>query len=288
VRLDTVDELEQAEEPFALNGLQHHQVGQALLDAADLPQALEKLALSGQLPMAAFGQRLATELQTKTQVVLDRRSDWLQRYPNALPAQSIDLTVGDAHLTGTLTGLYGSDLGYLQIDQRVGAVLEGKKDEQTARCHIVVGLWLQHLAACASALPLTSVQLGLDGEVVFQPMTAADARAMLEKLVLAYQAAWQRPLPAACKTGWAYLQAVRQAERLAEDKPDKTPKDPHEVAEAVFDGAYQSGERAESAYLARAFESYDALEAELPAWAECLYGNMARQLQAPASEDTQP
>ncbi|MDD2917835.1 exodeoxyribonuclease V subunit gamma [Rhodoferax sp.] len=284
VRLDTVDELEQTEEPFALNGLEHYHAGQALLDAADLPQAMEKLTLSGQLPMAAFGQRLASELQAKTQVVLDRRADWVQHYPNPLPAQSIDLQLGGISLTGTLAGLYSGEAGWLQIGQRVGAVLEGKKDEQTARCHIVVGLWLQHLAACASAMPLTSVQLGLDGQAVFNPLPAPDALAILEKLVLAYQAAWQRPLPIACKTGWAYLQAVLQAERLAVAQPDKVPKDPHDAAQAVFEGGHGPGERAESAYLARAFESYDEIESRLPEWADILYGDLARHIALTPSE----
>jgi exodeoxyribonuclease V gamma subunit len=288
IRLDTVDELEQTEEPFALNGLEHYQAGQALLDATALPQALEHMRLSGQLPMAAFGQRLATELQAKAQVVLARRSEWTLRYPEPLPTQSIDLNVGGITLTGTLEALCYGDTGWLQLDQRVGAVLEGEKEARTARVHVVLGLWVQHLAACASAMPLTSVQLGLDGQVVFAPLPQAQALHMLQGLVTAYLAAWERPLPVACKSAWAYLQAQAQAARLAETKPDKVPKDPHEAAQAVFEGARHGGERNESAYLARAFESYDDIEAELPDWAERLYGDMARHLHLTPKEGVEP
>ena len=287
VRLDTLEELEQTEEPFALNGLEQYQAGQALLDADKLPQALEKLKLSGQLPMAAFGQRLATELQTKAQVVLDRRDEWTLRYPEPLPAQSIELQVAGIPVTGTLEGLCRGDAGWLQLDQRVGAVLEGDKEARTARVHVVVGLWVQHLAACASAMPLTSVQLGLDGQVIFAPLPQAEAARILQGLVTAYLAAWERPLPVACKSAWAYLQVQAQAARLALTDPDKEPKDPHEAAQAVFEGARHAGERDASAYLARAFESYDEIEAELPAWAECLYGDMARHLQLTPSEGMQ-
>jgi len=288
VRLDTVDELEQSEEPFTLNGLEQYQAGQTLLDAADLPRALEHMRLSGQLPMAAFGQRLATELQTKAQVVLNRHGEWTLRYPEPLPAQSIDLQLAGVTLTGTLAGLCRGDAGWLQLNQRVGAVLEGDKEARTARVHVVLGLWLQHLAACASALPLTSVQLGLDGQVVFAPLPQADALRLLQGLVTAYLAAWARPLPVACKTAWAYLQAQAQAARLAETKPDKVPKDPHEAAQTVFEGARHGGERHESAYLARAFESYDDIEAELPDWAEHLYGDMARHIRLTPNEAAQP
>jgi exodeoxyribonuclease V gamma subunit len=279
VRLDTLEELEQTEEPFTLNGLARYQAGQALLDAGDMAPALAKLALSGSLPMAAFGQRLATELQEKAQVVLDRQSEWRLRYPNPLPAQSIDLRVAGISLTGTLEGLYSGDAGWLQRHQRVGAVLEGDKATRTARAHVVVGLWLQHLLGCASAMPLTSVQLGLDGQVILAPLPRDEARRILEKMVTAYLAAWERPLPVACKTAWAFLQARAQAALLAVDDPDKEAKDPHDAALAVFEGAHSAGERAESAYLARAFESYDELEQELPDWAEHLYGDLARHLQ---------
>jgi exodeoxyribonuclease V gamma subunit len=284
VQLDTLEELEQSEEPFALNGLEQYQAGQQLLDAAELPEALEKLRLSGQLPMAAFGQQLAAELQTKAQVVLDRRGEWTRRYPEPLPAQSIELQVGDISLSGTLDGLCSGDAGWLQLDQRVGAVLEGDKEARTARVHVVVGSWVQHLAACASAMPLTSVQLGLDGQVIFTPLSQADALRMLQGLVMAYLAAWTRPLPVACKSAWAYLQAQAQAVRLAATDPDKEPKDPHEAAQAVFEGARHGGERDESAYLARAFETYDEIEAELPDWAERLYGDLARHLQLTQGE----
>jgi exodeoxyribonuclease V gamma subunit len=284
VWLDKVDELEQTEEPFALNGLAQYQAGQRLLDADGLPQALEELRLSGQLPMAAFGQRLAAGLQAKTQVVLDRQGEWTLRYPEPLPAQSIELQVEGVTVTGTLEGLRSGDGGWLQLDQRVGAVLEGEKEARTALAHVVVGLWVKHLAACASAMPLTSVQLGLDGQVIFPPLPQLDALRMLQGMVTACLAAWERPLPVACKSAWAYLQAQAQADRLAATDPDKEPKDPHEAAQAVFEGAHRAGERAESAYLARAFESYDEIEAELPAWAERLYGDMARHLRLTPSE----
>ena len=287
VRLDTLEELEQTEEPFALNGLEQYQAGQKLLDADGLPRAVEQLRLSGQLPIAAFGERLAAELQAKAQVVLDRRGEWTLRYPEPLPAQSIELQVGGISLTGTLEGLCSGDAGWLQLDQRVGAVLEGEKEARTARVHVVAGLWVQHLAACASAMPLTSVQLGLDGQVIFAPLPQADALRMLQGLVTAYLAAWERPLPVACKSAWAYLQAQAQAARLAATDPDKEPKDPHDAAQAVFEGTHKAGERAKSAYLARAFESYDEIEAELPAWAERLYGDMARHLQLTPSEGIQ-
>lgn len=290
VQLEALDELKQLEEPFSLNGLENYHAGQTLIEADDLQAALTRLALSGQLPMAGFGARTAAELQTKAQVVLERKAAWVQRYPQALPAQSIALNVDGTTLTGTLEGLLcsegtGPDAGWLQLSQRVGAVLEGQKEAQTARVHVVTALWVHHLAACASGMPLTSVQLGLDGQVVFRPLAPATALPLLQRLVQVYRAAWERPLPVGCKTAWAYLQAQAQADRLAISQPDKEPKDPHEAAQVAFDGGHHAGERSESAYLARAFARYEDIEDELPGWATQLYGDIARHVQLPPVQE---
>jgi exodeoxyribonuclease V gamma subunit len=167
-------------------------------------------------------------------------------------------------------------------------VLESDRDAQIARCHIVTSLWLQHLVACANGMPMTSVQLGLDGQVVFKPLAQIDAMAILQRLVAVYLAAWQRPLPLACKTAWAYLQTQAKTERLAQTDPGKEPQDPHEVARVAFEGSHWAGERDESAYLARAFESYDEIESELPHWAQALYGDMARHVQLMDEEEVAP
>jgi exodeoxyribonuclease V gamma subunit len=168
-------------------------------------------------------------------------------------------------------------------------VLEGSGDDQHARGHIVAGLWLHHLVACASGMAVTSTQLGLDGQVLFEPMRKLQALGILQELVQVYRAAWQRPLPVACKTAWAYVQTAAKAERQAEQQPDKPEKikDPHEVAQAVFEGGYKkSSEWSDSPYLARAFDSYQDIEDELPQWAQALYGAMAAHALVPANGET--
>ena len=300
IRLDGVEEAASEEEPFSLNGLEKYQVGQELLKAVDTDQALNHLQMSGRLPMASFGAREAVEFQEKLSVVLERRKLWLQQYLHAIPAQSVALTVDGVSVTGTLTGLMSrlphdspegnaqGDLeaashpaAWLQIQQRLGAVTEGKgkAQDQTIRLHIAVGLWVNHLAACASGLPLTSVQLGLDEQVVFKRLAQTEALEILQRIVRAYQAAWLRPLPVACKTAWVYLQAQIKADRLAADQPEKEAKSPLDAAQQAFEGEYYAGELSESAYLARAFQSYTDIENELPRWAQQLYGDMNRHVQ---------
>ena len=284
VKLDGVEEVAQEEEPFSLNGLEKYQVGQALLHAEDANLALSHLQMSGQLPMAAFGARTVAEFQREVAVVLERRSHWTQVYPHSVPTQSVALDVNGIAVTGTLTGLLAQqDTGaanpsWLQLHQRLGKVAEGDDKDLTARVHIVAGLWVNHLAACASGMHVVSVQLGLDDQVVFGALRVDEAMNALNRLVAAYQAAWLQPLPVACKTAWAYLQTQRKNDRLAADASSKEPKDPHEVAGLVFNGDHYKGEIEESAYLARAFTDYEDMEDGLAQWAELIYGDLARHV----------
>ncbi len=280
-------------EPFSLNGLEKYQVGQALLKASDAQRGLQALKLSGRLPMAAFGDRLQATFERELALVLERRTGWREKFTEASPALAISLNVDGHTITGTLNDLWRSrrpgapaaadtdadaEYVYLQLGQRLGAVLEGSKDERVARGHIVAGLWVNHVIACASGWQLTSVQLGLDGQVVFQPLAPDQALNIVRDWLRAYHAAWAQALPVACKTAWAYLQAKAKAQRLLAEQPDKPEKqkNPHDAAEAVFEDGFQAaGERSASPYLSRAFDSYQDIEADLAHWAEVIYGAMA-------------
>jgi exodeoxyribonuclease V gamma subunit len=159
----------------------------------------------------------------------------------------------------------------LQLEARPGAVLEGGKTP-SPRGHVLMRLWLNHLAACASGLHLTSVLLGVDGEVQLAPVDSGQATAILNRLLRTYVQAWAQPLPVACKTAWTYL--VTERRNSAQEAAYKPGKDPHEEAQKTFDGGQFGGELAESAYLQRSFESYDDLSGQMPRWAEELYGDL--------------
>jgi exodeoxyribonuclease V gamma subunit len=279
VEFDRLDELEQEDEPFALNPLQQHQLGAALLQSGADAQALAKLHGAGVLPLAGFGQRAGHDLLDQAQSVWLARNAWLKTYPLGLDAVAVNLLLAPGlTLSGELAGLYasdgaaGSNTPCLQLAARTGGVLEGKAGARSARGHTLPGLWVRHLAGCASGLALTSVQLGVDGAVVFRPLTPDDALQLLKHLAQCHVAAWDAPLPLACKTAWAYLQTERHnPARLA---AGKTAKDPHDVARAVFEGGQRGGELAESAYLQRVFQSYAELQPGLPHWAQRLYGDV--------------
>jgi exodeoxyribonuclease V gamma subunit len=297
--LDQLSDLAEPDEPFALNALQQHQAGADLLQSADSRQGLSRLQGAGQLPLAAFGQRTAEVHMDVAAQVRARRDPWLALYPLALDAQAVNLSFdGGTSLTGALEGLHcqpnitppntpntpneagnqPAPIACLQLMARPGAVYQGKKGAEQVRGHVLVSLWVRHLAGCASGLNLISVLVGVDGEVVLPPLPPKSAHAALARLVRAYAQAWGQPLQVACKTAFAYLQAQAANAQLP---PDKPPKDPHEAAKAEFEtqpGRGFPGEWEQSAYLQRAFSSYADVADGLPHWAQELYGDLAEWL----------
>lgn len=276
VRLEQPQEAAQEDEPFALDGLAQYQIGQQLLQAPVQALALQQLQLSGQLPMAAFGRRLARQLRDKASEVQARAPAWLAAYPEPLAPQSVALDLGGALLTGTLRELHAGPEGWLQLAQRPGAVLEGKEGRKTPRHAVLTALWLRHVVASAMGAPLTSVLLGVDGQVRLAPLAAHQARAILQDWLAAYRAAWSRPLPVTCQAALAYLQALP-----AGDEGQEAEDQALAAARTAFEGGFQRpGEWERSAYVQRAFERFDEIEAELPHWAQQLYGRLVQEARA--------
>jgi exodeoxyribonuclease V gamma subunit len=275
VVFDSLDELEQENEPFALNALQEFNAGAALLQSGGQAHALQRLQGTGELPLAGFGGQVAAQLLDKANTVLQARARWWQSYPEVLATQPVDLALDQGvTLSGSLSDLRAQssepESPCLQLAARTGAVLQGRGD--AARGHVLMALWVRHLAACASGLNVISVQLGVDGQAVLKPLASDAAWGVLNRLVQAYAQAFAAPLPIACKTAWAYLMAEQQNALLqAAGKPTK---DPHDAALETFEGGQRGGERAESAYLQRAFASYDDLADALPQWSQTLYGDL--------------
>ena len=273
-RLDTPNPDMAQEEPFALDKLQTYTLVShmvfAQLKGASLADVLTPLRLQGHLALAGFGAVQEKHLQTQCQTLADRLNPLLADWPNDLPVQSADFTLGKTVLQAQWADAdvvwkqNAERTACLQIDVRAGSVVEGKAKHRVPRVHTLTDVWVSHLIACASGLHTTSLQVGLNGAVQLNAIDATTALAHLQELVEAYQAAWRQPLPVARQAACAYL--------IAEHKPELNPL---EAAEQAFVGhARQVGEHARSAHLKRVFDGFEAIAAELPAWAHRLYGPM--------------
>jgi exodeoxyribonuclease V gamma subunit len=274
LRLDKPEEAAEEEEPFSLNGLEKYKLNQSIAQADDAEQAIAQLRLSGQLALAGFGEAQQRLLLKDRSTLRDQLDVLLPNWPHALSVQSAHWQLGLTRLSAewangqTLwrsnTDTPNANTQWLQVALRPGAVTEGKKENQQARLDTLGHLWLHHLAACASGVPTTSVQIGFDAAVQLKPIAADAAQAQLQDLCNAYQEAWSQPLPIAAKTACAYWMAL---------KGDG--KDPLGKAQTTFNGAHQKrGEYQDSSALQRVFSRFDEVADALPAWAERLYAPM--------------
>jgi exodeoxyribonuclease V gamma subunit len=265
-----------AHEPFALNALEMYQFTHAIALGEDSAKAVAQLQLSGQLALAGLGQAQVDLLTRNSQALHERMAPWLAKYSQPLNTQSFEMTVAGETTqlafsaqwpqTQQVWRVHNDGQGWLQLDVRAGSVVQGKDEAPQPRGSTLCDVWLLHLVACASGTPTTSVQIGLKGEIVFEPMSAQTAQRLLEQLIKLYQQAWQRILPVARDTACAWL--VGQIFNN---------KNPELDAQQCFEGTHQrKGELAKSPELQRVFKSYADLQQDLPHWAQALYGDMIR------------
>jgi exodeoxyribonuclease V gamma subunit len=174
---------------------------------------------------------------------------------------------------------------WLQVEMRPGSVLEGKEKAKHPRAQTLTTLWLNHLVACASGTPTTSVQIGLNGAVQLDALSQSDALAELQNLVTLYQEAWQKPLPVARKTACAFVMAMPPNQ----DEEQSAIEVALQAAQQVFDGNRNlTGEYESSTTLQRVFHGFADVQNELPDMAQRVYGTMvksARLLSAAKSSE---
>ncbi|VVO08240.1 exodeoxyribonuclease V subunit gamma [Pseudomonas fluorescens] len=257
------------EEPFVLDALQRYSLSDSLLEAAlghgDQPdQALaaqaKRLQGCGLLPMAGFGERLQQELIEPLPDLLQRYQQLLALWPTPLnSALPVSLELHGIALEGWLSGLHqrsdGGLLAVTTIPNSIGSI-------KTRKWHRLTRPWVNHLAACASGLSLTTALVASDDSLLLPPLEKNAALKTLGDLVQAWQSGMRQPLPIAVKTAFAWL---------AQTDPLKAEAAARKAYEG--DGQTTDGERRESPALARQFADYNALVADetFANWCDALY-----------------
>ncbi len=284
LQLDVPNEANAQEEPFALNHLEKYLLTQSITKANDPTQALQRLRLSGELAIAGFGQAQEHLLLNQREELLARCNEFVKDWPNTLAVQA-NIWTFDVHslnaewANGQHIWRTNSDgSAWLQIEMRPGSILEGKEKNKQPRAETLTSLWLNHLVACASGTPTTSVQIGLNGAVQLDALPQKDAYNYLHDLVLLYAQAWQQPLSVSSKSACKYLSTLNAPNKSKSENPDQLHTAALIAARQAFEGGHkQVGEFTKSASLQRVFKNFSDMEADLPHWAQRLYGAMVQQ-----------
>ena len=202
--------------------------------------------------------------------------------PKAPPAPTEPKAAGQAinvQLSHWLSDLRGNANGERLYIELTASNIAGRPDKCLA-------LWTQHLLANACGIAVTSCLVGHDARHELRPVDPSEAIERLQDLLDAWCQGLCRPLPLACRTGFAWLKA----------RDGK--KDPMVVAEGQYDGGYnRTGEvnYSSSTALRRSFPDFAQLSAailngqsEFSHWATALYAPMLDHLSETltASEET--
>ena len=283
LQLDAPDEASAQEEPFALHALEKYLLTQTITQASDPAHALERLRLSGELAIAGFGQAQADVLLKQREALLSRLSELVKDWSKTLAVQAHDWIFGIHTLHAEwangqqLWRTNANASAWLQIEMRAGSVVEGKENNQQPRADTLTSLWLHHIVACASGTPTTSVQIGLNGVVQFDPLPQENALPYLENMVAVYAQAWQQPLPVSRKSACKYLSTLNATHPNKNPSPDPLHAAALSAARQAFEGSRQRiGEWTDNASLQRVFNNFASIEDALPHWAQLLYGAMVQ------------
>jgi exodeoxyribonuclease V gamma subunit len=224
------------------------------------------LRLSGELALAGFGQAQQDMLLQQRDELLERFEDIAKDWPLDLAVQSTRLTLGEHTLSAEWANgqhvwkTNAKQSAWLQVEMRPGSVLEGKEKAKHPRAQTLTTLWLNHLVACASGTPTTSVQIGLNGAVQLDALSPSDALAELQNLVTLYQEAWHKPLPVARKTACAFVMAMP----ANQDEGQSAIEVALLAAQQVFDGNRNlTGEYESSTTLQRVFHGFADVQNEV-------------------------
>ena len=279
LHLDTPEAASAQEEPFALNHLDSYALTHRIVQAPDPEHALQVLRLSGELALSGFGQAQQHTLLQQRGELLERFEEIAKNWPMDVPVQSSHFALGACNLSAEWAN--GQQIwkanpdqsAWLQVEMRPGSVLEGKEKAKHPRAQTLTTLWLNHLVACASGTPTTSVQIGLNGAVQFDALSQSNALAELQHLAMLYQEAWHQPLPVARKTACAYVMAQHTQPSQDAHASDLA----MQAAQQVFDGNRNlTGEYESSTTLQRVFHGFADLQNDLPNMAERVYGTMVK------------
>ncbi len=190
---------------------------------AHVQRTLQRLRLSGELPLAGVGELEAARLGQEMQALLARALHELQAWPHAAPHHDIEVAHPALRLQDSLQGLRQRDAH--PLTQEAGAHTAWVVLRASRLAHVtpsgqvrpapekLIGVWLTQLAANATGLPMWAVVVGRNAVLRSPPQAREAAQAQLQTLlgVWAEGMCWPLPLPPAIALQWLRKPQAGQA-----------------------------------------------------------------------------
>ncbi|RTR06890.1 exodeoxyribonuclease V subunit gamma [Halomonas nitroreducens] len=269
-------------EPFALDGLDHWQLQQALVEAGRravdegtsptpaVHDTLERLEREGRLAMGGFAELMREALVEPLDALFEAYAEKLAAWPHAweTPAPvslALATDAGPLLVEDWLDGLRENDEG-----ERCRLVLMTSSLVNKGKYHWKHWLapWVSHLAGQLALGPMTTVLLSRAGGGTLPPLDEATARAHLEAVARAWRAGMTAPLPLARDTAFAWHEKGGDENALARvfggdsDQAEEADLKAWKAAVTAFHGTGFNGDHGElgrDPYLARQWRNLEGL-----------------------------
>ena len=297
VHFETEDPATDDVEPFELDGLARWKLQDELIrDEADArargedgparrTATIEAIGRRGELAPGAFGQRLADELVTPMDKLFENYVKAVERWPDLLENEvelCFEHMVGNERVevadwlpgvrrNAAAPGAAESDgqdshFGYVALE--ASSLVD---DKNKYRGDKMIRHWVRHLALHVAVGRITTVVVSKKGVIELRPRDPAEARERLREIIDAWHDGMRRPLPLAARSAFSWLRACRD--------PVVDHEKAYEAARSTYEPGFNyKGECADSAYLSRAWPSFDAL------WADGEFRELTERLLRPLQE----
>ncbi|WP_254425058.1 exodeoxyribonuclease V subunit gamma [Rhodanobacter sp. B04] len=249
------------DEPFALDGLQRYGATRAVLHAAIDPavitdpdyainRATQRLHDEGLLPPGGFGAALQLEIAEQAHALALAWRGACLLWPLTQDKHELRYISDGLLIEDWLTDLRHDGAGQQRRLELLSGALLAR--DGTLRHEKLLPAWIIHLLANACGLAMQTQLISVDAQPTLRVLTREAAAQLLDQLLAALRAGMQSPLPIACKSAYAWLQAVNSG------------KDAMAAATLCYEGSAFSplpGECAEDPCLARAWPDFAAMHA---------------------------
>jgi len=282
------------QEPFVLDGLAQWQLRDRLIRAAvatpedgaseatvaaSLEAVLAGMRRAGQLPLAGLGAQLAEDLRASVTGLIASSRSLAAAYPlRPVPPPVLRFEHAGLVLEGAVAGLRANAEGAPAVlHHRAGRLQTG--GQPAWRYDACCGVWVPHLLANARGLELSTFLVALDYTLHLAPLPAETAAQALSALLEGWRIGQSQPLPVACQSAGAWLEAV-----AAEREPEAA------ASQCYQGGRYRVGERDRSPYHARSYPTAALLLQGdgFGRWTEALYRPLYQAVTEAATQALDP
>jgi exodeoxyribonuclease V gamma subunit len=252
-------------EAFELDGLENHQVMQALLEKWPAPPQsgdlyiritadLDRLQRSGALPMRGLGELKRSELHTSLTGMFLTWTELGVEFPLAAQRVAVEHAQGALLVRDWIDGVFQNPAGercWLSLE--AGKLINASGKQPQPRPEKLLGAWLKSLLLACCGHQVQGRLIGTDGQLVIRPMDPQVAAMNLETLLGVWQMGQQEALPLPLKTALTLAAAPTQDGKAVPDSK----------AEAAYEGSgdAMSDRMAEvrDMCLARVYPDFEAL-----------------------------